>query len=82
MSLLFSIVWQIFMEGVTPQQRLQIVQAFYENQCSVKSVFCVLRGIYCAHHRHVSGPIDTSVKNCRIWADEQLEEFQELALHL
>ena len=39
------------MERLTPQQRLQIVQLYYENGRSVKSVYHALRSIYGVHNR-------------------------------
>ena len=39
------------MERRTPQQRLQIVQLYYENGRSVKSVYRALRPIYGVHNR-------------------------------
>ena len=39
------------MERVTPQQRLQIVQLYYENGRSVKSAYRALRPIYGVHNR-------------------------------
>ena len=39
------------MERLTPQQRLQIVQLYYENERSVKSVYRALRPIYGVHNR-------------------------------
>ena len=39
------------MERLTPQQRLQIVQLYYENGRSVKSVYRAPRPIYGVHNR-------------------------------
>ena len=39
------------MERLTPQQRLQIVQLYYKNGRSVKSVYRALRTIYGVHNR-------------------------------
>ena len=39
------------MERLTPQQRLQIVQLYYENGFSVKSVYRAFRPIYDVHNR-------------------------------
>ena len=39
------------MERLTPQQRLQIVQLYYENGRSVKSVYRALKPIYGVHNR-------------------------------
>ena len=39
------------MERLTPQQRLQIVQLYYKNGRSVKSVYRALRPIYGLHNR-------------------------------
>ena len=39
------------MERLTSQQRLQIVQLYYENGRSVKSVYRALRPIYGVHNR-------------------------------
>ena len=47
------------MERLTPQQRLQIVQLYYENQRSVKNVFRALRGDYGRHNR----PTEPTIRN-------------------
>ena len=39
------------MERLTPQRRLQIVQLYYENGRSVKSVYRALRPIHGVHNR-------------------------------
>ena len=39
------------MERLTPQQRLQIVQLYYENVRFVKSVYRAIRPIYGVHNR-------------------------------
>ena len=38
------------MERLTPEQRLQIVQLYYENSRSVKNVFRALRSTYSKHN--------------------------------
>ena len=47
------------MERLTPQQRLQIVQLYYENQRSVKNVFRALRPFYGRHNR----PTEPTIRN-------------------
>ena len=47
------------MERLTPQQRLQIVQLYYENQRSVKTVFRALRPFYGRHNR----PTEPTIRN-------------------
>ena len=56
------------MERLTPQQRLQIVQLYYENRRSVKSVYRALRPIYGVHNRptkrtirHTIGKLDNNL---------------------
>ena len=56
------------MERLTPQQRLQIVQLYYENGRSVKSVYRALRPIYGVHTRptertiqHTIGKLENNV---------------------
>ena len=56
------------MERLTPQQRLQIVQLYYENGCSVKSVYRALRQIYGVHNRpteriirHTTGKLENNL---------------------
>ena len=39
------------MASYTIQQRVQVVELFYENQCSVKSFFRKLREFYGLHNR-------------------------------
>ena len=36
---------------MTPEQRLQIVQIYYQNQCSVRQTYRALREFYGAHNR-------------------------------
>ena len=47
------------MERLTPQQRLQIVQLYYENRRSVKSVYRALRPIYGSAMRPTVGLMAT-----------------------
>ena len=49
-SKLFSIIGQIVMERLTSEQRSQIVEIYYQNQCSVRQTYQVL-DLYCAHNR-------------------------------
>ena len=70
------------MERLTPQQRLQIVQLYYENQRSVKNVFPLfLTKIWFSDEAHfwLNGYVNK--QNCRIWDEEQPEEVQVLPLH-
>ena len=53
------IFWQVIMERLIPQQRLQIVQLYYENQRSVRDAFRAIRGTYGAHNR----PTETTIAN-------------------
>ena len=57
------------MERLTPQQRLQIVQLYYENGRSVKSDYRALRPIYGVHNRptectirHTIGKLKNNLK--------------------
>lgn len=47
------------MERLTPEQRLQIVQLYYENSRSVKNVFRALRSTYGQHNR----PTERTIRN-------------------
>ncbi|XP_055308848.1 uncharacterized protein LOC129572772 [Sitodiplosis mosellana] len=47
------------MERLTPAQRLQIVQLYYENSRSVRNVFRGLRSTYGQHHR----PTEPTIRN-------------------
>ena len=56
------------MKRLTPQQRLRIVQLYYENGRSVKSVYRVLRPIYGVHShptertiRHTIGKLENNL---------------------
>ena len=56
------------MERLTPQQRLQIVQLYYKNGRSVKSVYRALRPIYGVHNRptertirHIIGKLENNL---------------------
>ena len=49
------------MERLTPQQRLQIVQLYYENGRSVKSVYRALRPVYAVHNRPTECTIRHSI---------------------
>ena len=51
------------MERLTPQQRLQIVQLYYENGRSVKSFYRALRPIYGVHNL---ASVDTSKKYIKL----------------
>ena len=81
------------MERLTPQQRLPIVQLYYENQRFVRNVFRAIlfkklnenpvfyREILFSDESHfwLNGTVNK--QNCRLWADEQPEEYQELPLY-
>ena len=47
------------MERLTPQQRLQIAQLYYENQRSVRNVFRAPRPFYGRHNR----PTEPTIRN-------------------
>ena len=49
------------MERLTPQQRLQIVQLYYENGPSVKSVYRAIRPIYGVHNRPTERTIQHTI---------------------
>ena len=49
------------MERLTPQQRLQIVQLYYENGRSVESVYRALRPIYGVYNRPTERTIRQSI---------------------
>ena len=44
------IIWNFIMR-LTPEQRLQIVQLYYENHGSVRAIYRALRQFYGAHNR-------------------------------
>lgn len=46
------------MERLTNEQRLQIIEFYYQNQCSVKNVFRALRPFYGRHNR----PTDQAIQ--------------------
>ena len=70
------------MERLTPEQRLQIVQLYYENSRSVKNVFRALRSsILFSDEAHFLLNGYVNKQNCRIWDEEKPEEIQELPLH-
>ena len=39
------------MNGLSPEQRLQIVEIYFQNQCSVKNIFRALRPFHGFHNR-------------------------------
>lgn len=47
------------MNRLTPEQRFQIVEIYFQNQCSIKNVYRALREFYGAHNR----PSETTIKN-------------------
>lgn len=47
------------MERLSPAQRLQIIQLYYENQRSVRNVFCALRPSYGRHNL----PVETTIRH-------------------
>ena len=55
------------MEILTPQQRLQIVQLYYENGRSVKSVYRALRPIYGVHNRPAERTIWHTIGKLENW---------------
>jgi len=46
------------MEGHSVEQRVQIIKFYYQNQCSVREMFCVLRDFYPRHNR----PAESTVR--------------------
>lgn len=50
------------MEGLTNEQRLQIIEFYYKNSCSVKNVF---RAFYGRHNRHTEQAIQALVTTFR-----------------
>lgn len=58
-AFLFSIVEYFTMERLSLALSLQIFQLFYENECSVRQVFTVLRATYGQHNRR-SGTISNT----------------------
>ena len=73
MLFFFSIGWHFIMERLTPEQRLKIVQLYYENSISSQILFSD------EAHFWLNGYVNK--QNCRIWDEEQPEEIQELPLH-
>ena len=59
MLFLFSIVWHFEVQRLTPEQRLQIVQLYYENSYSARNVFRALRSTYSQHNR----PTERTIRN-------------------
>ena len=59
MLLLFSIFWHFIIERLTPKQRLQVVQLYYENSRFVNKVFRVPCSIYAQHNR----PTERTIRN-------------------
>ena len=55
------------MERLTPEQRLQIVQLYYENSRSVKNVFRALRSTYGQHNR----PTERTIRHTIIHQETQ-----------
>lgn len=51
LTFLFSILWQITMQRLTPEQRLQIVEIYFQNSRSVRQTYRALRPHYGAHNR-------------------------------
>lgn len=66
------------MSRLTPQQRLQIAQFYYENERQIKNVFLQILFSDEAHF-WLNGYVNK--QNCRIWDDEPPEVFQELPLY-
>lgn len=48
---MFSLVWHFNMNRLTPEQRFQIVQIYFENRGSVRSTYRALRPFYGPHNR-------------------------------
>lgn len=48
---MFSLVWHFNMNRLTPEQRFQIVQIYFENHGSVRSTYRALRPFYGQHNR-------------------------------
>lgn len=53
------------MNRLTPQQRLQIVELYFQNQCSVKNVFRALRPFYGIHNRPTERTIRETIAKLR-----------------
>lgn len=53
------------MERLTPEQRVQIVELFYKNQCSVRNVFRALRPFYGRHNRPSERTIHNTITKFR-----------------
>lgn len=67
------------MNRLTNEQRLQIIEFYYQNQCSVRNVFRALRAFSDEAHFWLNGYVNK--QNCRIWSEEQPEAVQELPMH-
>uniref|UniRef100_A0A034V4W1 DUF4817 domain-containing protein n=1 Tax=Bactrocera dorsalis TaxID=27457 RepID=A0A034V4W1_BACDO len=53
------------MNRLTNEQRLQIIEFYYQNQCSVRNVFRALRPIYGLHNRPSEQTINAIVTKFR-----------------
>ena len=53
------------MNRLTNEQRLQIIEFYYQNQCSVRNVFRALRPIYGLHNRSSEETINAIVTKFR-----------------
>lgn len=49
------------MERLTPAQRLQIIELLFENQCSTRNVFRILRETYGSHNRPTERTIRVTI---------------------
>ena len=65
------------MESLTPQQRLQIVQLYYENQRSVKNVFRALRPFYDRYNR----PTESNIRNTIAKIENQFSLLDDTRPH-
>ena len=65
MLFLFSIFWHFIVEKLTPEQRLQIVQLYYENSRSVKNVFRAIRSTYGQHNRPTKRTIRKTITHLK-----------------
>ena len=65
MTFVFSIHWNFTMTRLTHEQRLQIVEIYFQNQCSVKNVFRTLRSSYGVHNRPTEHTVRETINKLR-----------------
>ena len=67
------------MNRLTNEQRLQIIEFYYQNACSVKKVHRDEIVFSDEAHFWLNGYVNK--QNCRFWSEYQPEALQELPMH-